>query len=188
MKKLLLLSLIFPFAFSCQKKEEPDIERTKELIEYRKKLITLEPEQRLKYFSATTISGKTFNTKDYLGKTLVIIVYTKSYLQKSDTYNMPEEVNRVYEATKDKANFIGILEDHDNDQKALHQKMKNSEILFDQIDNTQSTEKQSQILFGSFCYPLKTVIDKNGKIVYSKCGGHGEENLIEAINSLDEKQ
>lgn len=188
MKKLLLLTLILPFPFSCQKKEEPDIDRTKELAEYRKKLITLEPEQKLKDFSAKTISGKTFNTKDYLGKTLVIIVYRKDYLQKSDTYDMPAEMNRVYEATKDKANFIGILEDHDDDQKALHQKMKNSGILFDQIDNTQSTEKQKQILLGSFCYPLKTVIDKDGKIVYSKCGGHGEENLIEAINSLDEKQ
>ncbi|WP_300673035.1 redoxin domain-containing protein [Soonwooa sp.] len=187
MKKLILLTLILPFVFSCQKKEEPDIDRTKELAEYRKKLVTLELGQNLKDFSAKTISGKTFNTKDFHGKTLVIIAYPKSYLQKSDTYDMPAELTRIYEATKDKANFIGIVEDHDSDENALHQKMKSAGIPFDQIDNTQGSNKNRQILFGAVCYPSKTVIDKSGKIIYNKCGGFGEENLISVIDSLTQK-
>ncbi|WP_312323276.1 hypothetical protein [Soonwooa sp.] len=81
MKKLLLLTLILPFALSCKKEEKSEADFQKEIVEYRKKLVTFDIGEKPKNFSAKTFSGATFNLKDHLGKTIVIFGYNQDYLQ-----------------------------------------------------------------------------------------------------------
>lgn len=187
MKKLLLLTLILPFAFSCKKEEKSEADFQKELIEYRKKLITFDIGEKPKNFSAKTLSGTTFNLKDHLGKTIVIFGYNEDYLQASEYYDMVKEIQNVYDKTKGKAEFIGILDDLVDDEKALHQKMKAANLPFDQIDNSRNPNKSKQVLLSMGCLPARYVIDKTGKVVIAVCGGHGEENLIPIIDSLAQK-
>ncbi|GAA5097381.1 hypothetical protein GCM10023210_32410 [Chryseobacterium ginsengisoli] len=171
---------------SCESKEEKKEKFLKDFQEQAKEMkknqIDLFLNAKPKYFSAKTISGTTFNSQNYKGKNLVIFIYDKSYLKKSESYYMAEEFNTLYKEFKNNAYFIGIIEGFIKNEKELKDYLNQSNILFEQIDNTKSYDKSEKLNYDIFCSPAKILIDINGKVIHSSCGGG---NNIEISRKLD---
>jgi len=136
------------------------------------------------HFLAITISGKQFNSKDFIGQNLVVFIYSKNYLKSSETYNMPKELNEIYDTYKDKVSFVGIIEGFVENDKELNDYLNNSHILFEQIDNTISYEKTKNLTYNIFCTPAKILINKDGKVIHSSCGGGENTEFISRLNEI----
>ena len=188
MKKLLLLLAILPFMISCQDKKEQQENNLKKLQEEAKELkknqIDFFMDAIPKYFSATTVDGKLFNSQDFKNKNLVVFIYDKSYLKKSETYDMTKELNEIYISYKNKIKFIGIIEGYVENQKELNEYLKNSKILFEQIDNTKSQSKPKILNYNMYCSPAKILISSSGKVIHSSCGGGNSYELIQKLDSI----
>jgi peroxiredoxin len=185
MKKILALFIILSI-LSCESKEEKKEKFLKDFREQAKEMkknqIDLFLHAKPKYFSAKTINGTSFNSQNYKGKNLVIFIYDKSYLKKSESYDMVEECNTLYKEFKDNAEFIGIVEGFIENEKELKDDLNQANILFDQIDNTKSYDKSEKLNYNIFCSPAKILIDVNGKVIHSSCGGG---NITEISRKLD---
>lgn len=188
MKRLLLL-FILPIMISCENKKTQDDKDLKTDLqvmseEFNKNKIDLTLNAIPKYFSAQTVGGKPFNSEDYKGKDLVIFIYDKSYLKKSDTYDMAAELNEIYNSHKDKVRFIGIIEGFVDNDAELQDYIKSSKLEFDQIDNTVSTDKEEKLIHNISCTPAKILIDKTGKVIASSCGGKSSVELLSKLEKL----
>jgi peroxiredoxin len=187
MKKILSLFIILSI-LSCESKEEKKEKFLKDFQEQAKEMkknqIDLFLHAKPKYFSAKTINGTTFNSQNYKGKNLVIFIYDKSYLKKSDTYDMPEEFNALYKEFKNNADFIGIVEGFIENEKELKDFLNQSNILFEQIDNTKSYDKSEKLNYNIFCSPAKILIDINGKVIHSSCGGGNSAEITQKLDSI----
>lgn len=187
MKKILALFVILSI-LSCEsekeKKERIFKEFQKEAKELKKNQIDFFLNAKPKYFSAKTINGSVFNSQNYKGKNLVIFVYDKSYLKKSASYDMPEEFNALYKEFKNEANFIGIVEGFIENEKELKDYLSQSDILFEQIDNTKSYSKSEKLNYNLFCSPAKILIDINGKVIHSSCGGGNNSEIERKLDSI----
>lgn len=189
MKKLLLFVALFVLA-ACQNKEkekqkENEIkELQKQALEIKKNQIDFFINAKPKYFSAKTLDGKTFNSADHKGKNLLILIYDKSYLRKRESYDMVQELNELYHSYNDKIKCIGMIEGYVENQNELDGYMKSSGILFDQIDNTKSQNKPEILNHNLFCSPAKILIDTNGKVIHSSCGGGESNELIQKLDRI----
>ncbi|EJL72489.1 peroxiredoxin family protein [Chryseobacterium populi] len=187
MKKFSVLLIILSM-LSCESKKEKEEKFLKDFQEQakeiRKNQIDLFLNATPKYFSAKTIQGKTFNSQEYKGKNLVILIYDKSYLKKSESYDMAEEYNTLYNEFKNNAEFIGIVEGFIENEKELKDYLSHSTVLFDQIDNTKSYGKSEKLNYNIFCSPAKIVIDVNGKVIYSSCGGGNITEITQKLDSI----
>lgn len=187
MKKILALFVVLSL-LSCESKEEKKQRIFKEFEEeakvIRKNQIDLFLNAQPKYFSAKTINGTDFNSQDYKGKNIVIFIYDKAYLKKSDSYNMAEEFNGLYTEFKNEAHFIGIVEGFVENEKQLKDYLNHSNILFEQIDNTKSYNKSEKLNFNLFCSPAKVLIDVNGKVIHSSCGGGNNLEITRKLDSI----
>lgn len=187
MKKILSLFIILSI-LSCESKEEKKEKFLKDFQEQAKEMkknqIDLFLHAKPKYFSTKTINGTTFNSQNYKGKNLVIFIYDKSYLKKSDTYDMPEEFNTLYKEFKNNADFIGIVEGFIENEKELKDFLNQSNILFEQIDNTKSYDKSEKLNYNIFCSPAKILIDINGKVIHSSCGGGNSAEITQKLDSI----
>jgi peroxiredoxin len=187
MKKILALFLILSI-LSCEsekeKKERILKEFQKEAKELKKNQIDFFLNAKPNYFSAKTINGLVFNSQNYKGKNLVIFVYDKSYLKKSESYDMAEEFNALYTEFKNEAYFIGIVEGFVENEKQLKDYLSQSNILFEQIDNTKSYEKSEKLNYNLFCSPAKILIDTNGKVIHSSCGGKNHSGIVQKLDSI----
>ncbi|TRX35864.1 AhpC/TSA family protein [Flavobacterium sp. ZT3R18] len=123
---------------------------------------------------AKTLDGSVFNSKEHTGKYLVIFIYDKGYLKKSESYDMVEELNTTYKDFKNKIHFIGIIKGFIESKKELNDLVSNSKIDFKQIDNTKSYKKNEKLDYNIFCSPAKIIISPEGKVIYSACGGKTE--------------
>lgn len=181
MKKILALFVILSM-LSCEsekeKKERIFKEFQKEAKELKKNQIDFFLNAKPKYFSAKTIKGSVFNSQNYKGKNLVVFIYDKSYLKKSDSYDMAEEFNALYKEYQNDVSFIGIVEGFVENEKELKDYLSHSNVLFEQIDNTKSYDKSEKLNYNIFCSPAKILIDINGKVIHSSCGG-GNNTIIE---------
>ena len=187
MKKLLQLLVILSFIISCQNKsqEQSDLkELQKQAQEFRKKQIDFFINATPKYFSAKTLDGKLFNSKNYKGKNLLVFIYDKSYLKKSETYDMAKELNEIYSSHKDKVQFIGIIEGYVENENELKKYLNTSKIVFEQIDNTKSQNKPEILNYNMFCSPSKILINRKGKVIYSSCGGGDSDKLTQKLDSI----
>lgn len=188
MKHILLLFTLL-FMISCSdKKNQENKELKKDLQamskEFNNDKVDLQLNATPKYFTAQTINGKLFNSEDYKGKDLVIFIYDNSYLQKSENYDMTEELNTVYDKYKDKVQFIGIIEGFSDNEAELQNIIKNSKIAFDQINNTISPNKEEQVIHNISCDPAKIVVDKSGKVILSSCGGKNTSDLTTILDKI----
>ncbi len=187
MKYLLLVVSSF-LLFSCKKKEDNDQDYLKkfqkEFDEYKEKAIDFDLNTTPKYFSATTIDGKSFNSKDHSGKNIVIFIYDASYLKKSESYNLSQEFNDVYNSFKEDAQFIGIIQGFVENEKDFNDSVTNSKLLFQQIDNTISQTKSKELFYNIVCTPAKILIDVNGKVISSTCGGRNTAALVYKLDSI----
>ena len=210
MKKILLLFAILLLNISCQNKKENQENNSSEVRKENKKLVNKKKEtneynlteihrenQKLmnskidfsldakpEYFAAKTIDGNLFTTQDFKNKNIVIFIYDKSYLKKSETYDMTEEFNIIYYSYKDKIKFLGIIEGYDKNENELHEYIKNSQISFEQIDNTETQNKSKILDYKMFCSPAKILIDTNGKVIHSSCGGGNSNELVQKLDSI----
>jgi hypothetical protein len=188
MKKQILLIAIVLCMLSCNNQEAKEADNLKalqkELLELKKNQIDFFKDATPKYFSAKTISGQLFNSKDYMNKYLVVFIYDKSYLKKSESYDMSKEYNDIYAAYKDKVQFIGIIEGFIEKENELNEYVTSSNILFDQIDNTNSFKKDKILNYNIFCSPAKILINDNGKVIHSSCGGGNSNELIQKIEAI----
>ncbi|WP_017496454.1 hypothetical protein [Flavobacterium sp. WG21] len=188
MNRILALLAILPFLISCQNKKEQEENNLKELQkqaqELRKNQIDFFMNATPKHFSAKTLSGKLFNSQYFKNKNLVVFIYDKSYLKMSDTYDMTKELNEIYKAYKSKIEFVGIIEGYVENQNELNEYLKNSKILFEQIDNTKSKNKPEILNYNMYCSPAKILINSNGKVIHSFCGGGNSYELIQKLERI----
>ena len=189
MKKLLLLLTILPL-ISCQNKKENQENSLKDLQkeaqEYMKNRIDFFIDAKPKYFTAKTLNGKLFNSQDYTGKNLIIFIYSDKLIQKDEqsSYDLQDDFNDLYKNYNGKVNFIGILEGFVETDKNLEHILKDIHLPFEQIDNTQSYNKENQINYNIYCTPAKILIDINGKVIVSSCGGAVNNELIKKLDSI----
>ncbi|ASK30665.1 AhpC/TSA family protein [Chryseobacterium sp. T16E-39] len=187
MKYILSLFLLLS-VLSCENKEEKKQRVFKQFEEEAKALkknqIDLFINATPKYFSAKTIDGQVFNSQDYKGKNLVIFIYDKSYLKKSESYDMAEEFNALYTEFKNEAYFIGIIEGFIENDKQLKDYISNSNVQFAQIDNTKSYDKSEKLNYNLFCSPAKVLIGSNGKVIHSSCGGGNNAEISHKLDSI----
>lgn len=192
MKKLLLLFIALSFSGCKEKKEETTVENIDKIREEWKK-------NRLDFFvgatplpfSAKTMNGHQFNSNDYKGKNLLVFIYSKKSLERDPnvSYNMTDDLNRLFAEYKDQAGFIGILEGLEDEKAPYEKALKDAEnIQFDQIDNTQSLQRQEQIKYNTFCTPARILINSNGKVIHSNCGGAADEELMRKLDSIKAQQ
>ncbi|AZB17346.1 AhpC/TSA family protein [Chryseobacterium indologenes] len=188
MKKILLFLSFSLLAISCHnKKEESSANKIDAMRkEWLKNRLDFFSGATPAYFSAKTIDGKTFNSKDFKGKNLMIFIYSKTFLKKDPqaSYNMPDDCNGLYTSYKDNVGFIGILEGMIDREKDLQPILKDDLFEFDQIDNTKSPHKQEHLKYNIYCTPAKILIDSRGKVIHSSCGGAADEELIRKLDSI----
>ena len=185
--KIILISLfVSVFLFSCNSEEKEKKQFEMELQKLSEKQINFHLDAKPKYFSAKTMDGKIFNSKDYAGKYLMIFVYGENYLEtkNQDGYDMQNDFNDMYNLYSDKVQFIGVLEElvkNDEDLKKLKNKIK---LEFPQIDNTRSFDKPKQFENNAFCYPYKALINREGKVIYASCGNAYSGDLRLKLDSI----
>lgn len=188
MKKILFF-LTLSLLTDCQSKKEESstAEDLKEMRkEWMKNRLDLFLGATPHYFSAKTIGGHSFHSKDYSGKNLMIFIYSKTFLKKDPqaSYNMVDDFNGLFTDYKDHVGFIGILEGLEENNKELQQILKDTNFQFDQIDNTKSPNKQEQLKYNIYCTPAKILINSKGKVIHSSCGGATDEELIRKLDSI----
>ncbi len=170
---LLLLTLLL---FSCKEKEKDEEDFLKQFPIENPNKIKLFLNEVPKKFQAKTLDGSIFDSKENDGKYWVIFIYDKDYLQKSESYDMPTELNQTYNLYKDKVAFIGIIEGLIDSEEKLQQLLKNNDIKFKQIDNTRAWnfKKEEVLNYNIYFSPAKIIINPEGKVIYNACGGHTE--------------
>lgn len=171
---IILLSTIL--LFSCKEKKEDNKGFLNQFPIENPNKLKLFLDEVPKKFQAKTIDGKLFDSSDNDGKYWVIFIYDKNYLQKSESYDMPTELNQTYDSYKDKVAFIGIIEGLIDSEDELQQLLNKSNIKFMQIDNTKAWnfKKEEVLNYNIYCSPAKIIINPDGKVIYSACGGHTE--------------
>ncbi|CAH0272741.1 peroxiredoxin family protein [Chryseobacterium sp. Bi04] len=188
MKKLLLfLSVILLSACQSKKEESTNTEDLQKMREeWIKNRLDFFQAAQPKYFSAKTINGHSFNSKDYQGKNLLIFIYSKTFLKKDPqaSYNMVDDFNGIHARYKDHVGVIGIVEGLVDTDKELQQIFHDAHFPFEQIDNTQSPGKPEQLKYNIYCTPAKILINSNGKVIHSSCGGATDEELIRKLDSI----
>lgn len=190
MKNIVLILSLVSLLTSCQDKKSIEennlIEIQAQSKEYLKNRIDFFQDATPKYFSAQTISGKKFSSEDFKGKNLVIFIYDETFLKKRETssYDMQDDFNTLYVNYKDNVNFIGILQGFLESEQDLEHILKDVHFKFDQIDNTESYNKEKKIKYNIFCTPAKILIDVCGKINISSCGGAVNDELIRKLDSI----
>lgn len=192
MKKFLLLFIALSLSSCKEKKETTTAENIDQIREEWKKnrldfFIGATPQP----FLVKTMNGHLFNSNDYKGKNLLIFIYSKKSLEKDHnvSYNMTDDMNRLFAEYKDQAGFIGILEGLEDDKTAHEKALKDAgNIQFDQIDNTKSPQRQEQIKYNTFCTPARILINSNGKVIHSNCGGATDQELMRKLDSIKAQQ
>lgn len=187
MKNIVAVSVIL-LMLSCESKEAKKERIFKEFQEeakaMKKNQIDLFVGAKPIPFSAKTISRTSFNSRDYQGKNLVIFIYDKSYLKKSESYDMTEEFNALYNKYNKEAHFIGIVEGFVENEKEFKDYLAHSNVLFEQIDNTKSYNKSEKLNYNVFCNPAKVLIGIDGKVLHSSCGGGNISAIAQKLDSI----
>ena len=121
-------------------------------------------------FTAHTINKGLFNSKDLKGKNVVLVVN-----RVDQEGHMAEDFNALVKKFKDKnVDFILII---DGDLESEN-KIENIINLYDSttifIDNRKvEFSNNPQVNYTIYCWPAKILMDKEGKVIYSSCGGYG---------------
>ncbi|WP_051941923.1 peroxiredoxin family protein [Maribacter forsetii] len=169
--KILVIVCIAFICFSCkeEKKVYTPIESTS--IE-----VNMTLNEAPEDFRVQTINGNIFDSADHKGGYLVLFIYDKSYLKSSETYDMVAELNETYSRFKGKVTFVGVIEGLIESEEELRGMLAKCDIHFNQIDNTKnwSMQKQEKLDLNIFCTPAKIIIDPEGKVIFSSCGGKTE--------------
>ncbi|WCM43249.1 peroxiredoxin family protein [Flavobacterium sp. CBA20B-1] len=166
MKKLsLLLFIISSVLISCKKKWQ-DVKQAEVAVNL-ENYVDFSKGETPDFFTAKTISGKQINSKDYLGKNLVLLVAKADFEGK-----MSEGFNELFDKYKNNENvaFLTIIDGDNNDSLQTFLSEYNAEADF--IDNTRTSGKK-QINHSFHCWPATVLIDRNGKVIYATCGGYG---------------
>lgn len=168
--------LLFFALLACNEtKKSKELTTEEQLKEYKKDLINFQIGDSPKEFSAKTTDGKLFKSADYKGKFWVIFVYDRSYLIKSETYDMVAELNQTHKKYGDKIPMLGLIKGYSDNGPQLKQQIDNAKMEFSLIDNTQGPNKETKAVKDDvFCTPAKILIDPNGKVLYNFCGGKTE--------------
>lgn len=172
MKKTAIFSLLIIMLFGCTGKSQD--EKTQEMATESKPKVDLLQGSTPINFSAKTTDGSIFNSADNKGKYWAIFVYDKSYLTKSESYDMVAELNETYKKFGNKIPMVGIANGFSDDENVIKQLFAKANFSFKQIDNTQGPEKEQKVNENVFCTPAKILIDPTGKVVYNGCGGKTE--------------
>lgn len=192
MKKLLLLFILFSLSACKEKKETTTAENIDKMREeWKKNRLDFFVGSTPQPFSAKTMNGHQFNSKDYNGKNLLIFIYGKKSLERDHnlSYNMTDDLNRLFNEYKDQTGFIGILEGLEDDKTVYEKALKDTgNIQFEQIDNTKSPQRQEQIKYNIFCTPARILINSNGKVIHSSCGGATDQELMRKLDSIKTHQ
>lgn len=185
MKLFYLITLsVLTLIISC-KKSGKDVELQKEIAEFKKKRIDFNIGTTPRFFTANTISKKVFNSKDYRGKYLLLLVYEHGYFgdNPDSNYDIESDLNSIYESYKDKVSIIGIIEGY-KESKKIDAETSEPQFQFDQIDNTQNPEKKTQFDTNIWCTPAKILIGPDGKVIINSCGGGAHEKLVSELEKI----
>ena len=166
MKKLSSVLLIIMSVFASCKNNKQEIQQAEANIN-NEKYVDFSEGETPDFFTAKTISGKQINSKDYLGKNLVLLVADVNFEGK-----MSEGFNELFDKYKNNENvaFLTIIDGNKND--SLHAFLSKYNTNSDFIDNTRESGKR-QIDHSFHCWPATVLIDRNRKVIYATCGGYG---------------
>ncbi|WP_162796305.1 peroxiredoxin family protein [Pedobacter namyangjuensis] len=171
MKRIFLImgSLLVLTMSACSQANKED-KKEAEMIKPKITLDLLNGETP-KHFTAKTTDGSTFNSAENKGKYWAVFVYDKSYLVKSDSYDMVAELKETIKNFGDKIPMLVIVNGFSDDEPALKKMIADAKISIKQIDNTEGPAKEKPLDDNVFCTPAKILIDPSGKVIYNGCGG-----------------
>ncbi|RZL19389.1 MAG: hypothetical protein EOO96_26085, partial [Pedobacter sp.] len=136
MKRIfLIMGSLFVLTMSACSQANKDEKKEIEMVKPKITLNLLEGDKP-KDFTAKTTDGSTFNSAENKGKYWAVFVYDKSYLVKSDSYDMVAELKETIKNFGDKIPMLVIVKGFSDDEPALKTMIANAKISIKQIDNT----------------------------------------------------
>lgn len=174
MKKVIILSLILVTLFGCNgnSQEQKLKEQREAFFASDKAEVNFFKEATPKNFSAQTVDGSLFNSKENNGKYWVVFVYSKNYLTKSVSYDLVKELNETHKKYGSKFPMIGVVTGYSESEVEMKKKIDSANFRFKQIDNCAGPDQDKKFKENVFCEPAKILIDPKGKVVYHGCGGN----------------
>ncbi|RZK57615.1 MAG: AhpC/TSA family protein [Pedobacter sp.] len=171
MKRIfLIMGSLLVLTMSACSQSNKDEKRKTEMVKP-KVTLNLLVGDKPKDFTAKATDGSTFNSAENKGKYWAVFVYDKSYLVKSDSYDMVAELKETIKNFCDKIPMLVIVNGFSDDEPALKTMIANAKISIKQIDNTEGPDKEKPLDDNVFCTPAKILIDPSGKVIYNGCGG-----------------
>jgi peroxiredoxin len=173
---------MFAIAFqSCGQNKEKNYEQQTQIQskEPKKNVIDFSEAETPDFFTAQTIKGKQINSKDYLGKNVVLLITRADFEGKmADGFN---ELFSKYENNKN-VTFLTIIDGDEKDDLTEFLSKYNAEADF--VDNRRKASGK-QIEHNFHCWPAMALMDGKGKVVYAGCGGYGfADEYLRKLDSL----
>ena len=178
MKRLLFLTLFLITLFILQSCGNKGVQTTENKLNI-EKIIEFNEGVNPDYFTVTTIKGKQINSKDYLGKNLVLHIGDAGFEGK-----MSEGFNELFNKYKNnnKVAFLTIIDGDEDDNLQEFLSKYNTEADF--IDNRRKAGKK-QLRHNVGCHPATFLINNKGKVIYAGCGGYGfADEYLYKLDSL----
>ena len=178
MKRLIILLFLINALISCNNNSNKGVETTDNKLKI-EKIIEFSEGVNPDYFMVTTIKGKQINSKDYLGKNLVLYIGDADFEGK-----MSEGFNELFNKYKNnnKVAFLTIIDGDEDDNLQEFLSKYNTEADF--IDNRQKAGKK-QLRHNVGCHPATFLINNKGKVIYAGCGGYGfADEYLYKLDSL----
>lgn len=178
MKRLIVLLFLMNALISCKNNSNKEFQTTEDKLNIEK---TTEFNEGINpdYFMVTTIRGKQINSKDYLGKNLVLYIGDAGFEGK-----MSEGFNELFNKYKNnnKVAFLTIIDGDEDDNLQYFLSKYNTEADF--IDNRRNAGKK-QLRHNVGCHPATFLINNDGKVIYAGCGGYGfADEYLHKLDSL----
>lgn len=185
MKKIILLSLVVITLFGCQgKSQEKTLKEKREAFFAANKAdIDFFKDASPKNFSAKTVNGGLFNSKENNGKYWVIFFYSQNYLTRSESYDLVKELNETHKKYGSRFPMIGVVTGYSESEDGMKKRIDSANFTFRQIDNCAGPDQDKKFKENVFCEPAKILIDPKGKVIYNGCGGN-TKTLDKLLDSL----
>jgi len=178
MKRLIVLLFLMNALISCKNNSNKGVQTTENKFNI-EKIIEFNEGVNPDYFMVTTIKGKQINSKDYLGKNLVLYIGDAGFEGK-----MSEGFDELFNKYKNnnKVAFLTIIDGDEDDNLQDFLSKYNTEADF--IDNRRKAGKK-QLKHNIGCHPATFLINNKGKVIYAGCGGYGfADEYLHKLDSL----
>ena len=175
MKKIISLSLFFVLLLACNNNSDDNEDYTEEYETTTLKNVG----DNAPNFNITSLEGENFNTDSLKGKTIFLNFFTLSCpMCMLELPQLEKEIWQKYKS-RDDIVILSIGREHSNNElnKFYHKKGFSFPMAAD-------TNRFIYSLFAEKFVPRNIIIDKTGKIIFTKVGYNKKEGLTEIIEVL----